>query len=156
MNENQNCLENNTSLSKIPWKVELFDIFHRYLKRFFSKISFTFRPDSIPISPIFHSIPSNRHRWNTFSPTVFMWLIFKSTFACAFKYILMLFTFAFLFFARNDYLPINIILISLNCKNNRPFEWNWIVLYVSLMRLEKREKNRLLMEALCKEEWDWR
>lgn len=35
------------------------------------------------------------------------------------KYILMLFTFVFLFSSRNDYLPINIILISLNCCNYR-------------------------------------
>lgn len=41
----------------------------------------------------------------------------------AFKYILMLFTFVFLFSVRNDYLPINIILIRLNCCNNRRFEY---------------------------------
>lgn len=35
---------------------------------------------------------------------------------------LMLFTFVFRFYSRNDYLPINIILISPNCGMNRPFE----------------------------------
>lgn len=67
-----------------------------------------------------------------------------------FKYVLMLFTFVFRFSSRNDYLPINIILISLNCGNNRQCEGIELRVCVSLS-FEWTKQKRVNFQR--KQEW---